>query len=41
MVAGAMLGVNVRICTPSSLTPRDVYFNIAKDQGLIMEVQLR
>ena len=33
MVAGAMLGVNVRICTPSSLTPRDVYFNIAKDQA--------
>lgn len=41
MVAGAMLGVNVRICTPSSLTPRDVYFNIAKDQASNYGGQLR
>ena len=40
MVAGAMLGVNVRICTPSS--HREMYILILlKIKRLIMEVQLR
>ncbi len=33
MVAGAMLGVNVKICTPQLLKPNETYLNIAKDQA--------
>lgn len=33
MVAGAMLGVNIRICTPKELNPRDEYLEIAKDRA--------
>ena len=32
MVAGAMLGVNVRICTPKALSPK-AYVDIAKDRA--------
>ena len=31
MVAGAMLGVNIRICTPQALSPKEAYVEIAKD----------
>lgn len=33
MVAGAMLGVNVRICTPKSLNPKEAYVDIAKEKA--------
>lgn len=33
MVAGAMLGVNIRICTPQALSPKDAYVEIARDCG--------
>ena len=33
MVAGAMLGVNVRICTPKALSPKEAYVDIAKDRA--------
>ena len=28
-----MLGVNVRICTPKSLNPKDAYVDIAKEKA--------
>ncbi|MBU4912108.1 ornithine carbamoyltransferase [Staphylococcus aureus] len=33
MLAGAMLGVNVRICTPKSLNPKEAYVDIAKEKA--------
>ncbi|RIL91911.1 ornithine carbamoyltransferase, partial [Staphylococcus equorum] len=33
MVAGAMLGVNVRICTPKSLFPKQQFIDIARQRG--------
>ncbi|MDG3021901.1 ornithine carbamoyltransferase, partial [Escherichia coli] len=33
LVAGAMLGVNVGICTPTSLNPKEAYVDIAKEKA--------
>ena len=33
MVAGAMLGVNVRICTPKSLFPKQQFIDMARQRG--------
>ena len=33
MVAGAMLGVNVRICTPKSLFPKQEFIDMARQRG--------
>ncbi|NJH79461.1 ornithine carbamoyltransferase [Staphylococcus agnetis] len=34
MVAGAMLGLNVRICTPKALFPNETYVDMAKARGV-------
>lgn len=34
-----MLGVNVRICTPKSLNPKEAYVDIAKEKRVNMVVQ--
>lgn len=34
MVAGVMLGVNVRICTPKALFPNETYVDMAKARGV-------
>ncbi|EHJ07818.1 ornithine carbamoyltransferase [Staphylococcus simiae] len=33
LVAGAMLGVNIRICTPKALNPKDAYTEIAQQKA--------
>ncbi|MBO1199011.1 ornithine carbamoyltransferase [Staphylococcus simiae] len=33
LVAGAMLGVNIRICTPKSLNPKEAYVEIAQQKA--------